>query len=96
MVKRKRVAIVVAVVAAVLLAVLGLNSEFLKRQGGATDWEQECCADPSLEIRPGEAINGERVPPYVFSYADLNNDGVLRGREVRRAYQRIRTERRTD
>lgn len=38
---------------------------------------------------PGDDVDGYRIPGYVFVYADLDNDGVLRGRELRRAVNRV-------
>ena len=37
----------------------------------------------------GDSVDGYRIPNYVFVYADLDNDGVLRGRELRRAVNRV-------
>lgn len=56
--------------------------------------EFSCCSRPTTEARPGDHVDGMRIPNYVFVQADLNNDGVLRGKELRRARDRaIRLER---
>lgn len=53
-----------------------------------------CCSVPTKEAYPGDQVDGYTIRNYVFIYADLNNDGVLRGRELRRARNRaIREER---
>ena len=46
--------------------------------------------------RMGEEVYGYHIPGYVFVYADLDNDGVLRGRELRRARDRVIWEDRGD
>lgn len=51
--------------------------------------QTSCCSVPTLEAFPGDDVDGYSVPNYVFVYADLDNDGVLRGKELRRAKNRV-------
>lgn len=48
-----------------------------------------CCSPETPdEVYPGQEIEGRNIKHYVFIYADLDNDGVLRGAEIRRAKRR--------
>ena len=51
--------------------------------------KSECCDKQQLQALPGENVDGYHIPNYVFIYADLDNDGVLKGRELRRAVNRV-------
>ncbi|MEL6977609.1 MAG: hypothetical protein AAGM38_02885 [Pseudomonadota bacterium] len=57
-------------------------------EGGRIGVDVSCCSTPTVEAFPGDDVDGRRIRNYVFIYADRNNDGVLRGRELRIAKKR--------
>ncbi|MEM9725606.1 MAG: hypothetical protein AAF909_09105 [Pseudomonadota bacterium] len=72
---------------AAAIVALGLATPTALTQTAAAE-EAQYSQETPKEVRFGEDINGYEIRKYVFIYADLDNDGVLRGKEIRRARRR--------
>ena len=76
------------IAAALCVAVPAIAAAHPHHNHGKRGWCGNCGYKQKV-ARMGDSIDGYRIPNYVFVYADLNNDGVLRGRELRRAVNRV-------
>lgn len=79
---------------AALVAATGLAAPATAKDGQRPGIDVSCCSSKTLEAYPGDDVDGRRIRNYVFIYADTNNDGVLRGQELRRAKKRAIREQR--